>query len=297
MMIRERILADVVRFYRHALQTDPENFFIAEDVDADKIVGFATATSRPPMFFVGFVFVLPDYAHPKAKGVGRTLFGRLMKNVPEGDTVGLTVDTAQPISNSLYAQWGVVGKQPLQYLDGPLDVSKIDFRRTLTPVSIVASNPTESQITFEDALPKIRALDADIVRFARRKEDWDFIYAGRPIAQLYKDEGGAVVGYSFARRGAGIGPVVVKKPELLNEVVIDALMRALEAGREGRENPEQVTVSLWFPSGALPELFALLLKAGMKISGFPMLLAYNGAAGEPFLCDLSRALMYSASMF
>lgn len=289
---RERILDDVAMLYRHWISTDPGIFHVLVDPATNKIAGFGIGYVRLPSFmFFGFIFVLPEYQG----GVGRRIYQKLLESRPPNAPVVLTADTAQPVSNSLYAQFGCVGRVVIQNMKGALDLAKIGAQSTqLETVRIVVSDPKEGEITLSDAIDAMTALDKEILGYARA-QDHPFLLDRRPLAVLYK-ENGAVIGYGYARPGGAVGPVLVARPELLKEMVFDGLVRALEAGRVGSADPDAVTVSIWLASSVQPELFGELLSAGMKIAGFPSLLCWDGGNDRPFISDLRRYQIYSPGL-
>lgn len=289
----ERIVGDVSRLFAHLLSTDPSLFIVAVDTSKDsKVIGIGNACFRKPNhMFICFVFVEPAYQG----GVGRRMFNHLVSSRPNAETtISLTTDTAQPVSNALYAQFGIVGRIPLQNMRGTIDTTKLaqPFQRTLVALQIVRENPKEDQISLDDATNEFSALEKEVLGYSRNPSDHPYFLTGKPLAFLFRDAStGQTVGYSYAKPGGAIGPVLASRRELFRELVLDSLVKAQEAGRKQAEKPEEVVVSIWTCSSEVPELFAELMQVGMKISGFPMLLAWDGEAGKPFVSDWKRYQM------
>lgn len=283
---------DIVRLYKHNLSTDPHLFRVVETVPSNpsekpKIVAFATCVSRPPVFWVAFLFVLPDFQG----GIGRKLFDWIASVVPKGSQISLTVDSAQPISNALYSQYGVVARTPLQNLRGVPDFSKLSFSLD----SSLQSLDLEA-VEFSDlnaALPHIKAIDSSVLNYDR-SPDYPFYHSARPTIVLYKStSSGSFQGYTFAKPGGYVGPVCVSDPKYFRSVVLDSLKRALEQGRAQSPTPDQVAVQIWLASGYNPELFADLVKVGMRIMGFPTILSWDGPGDEGYKLDLRRYGLFS----
>ena len=85
----------------HLMRTDPGAFWIAADADG-RPVAFGAGMSRPGLWFLSGLFVLPAY---QGKGLGRRLIELAKGEHPLPDEVAaLTSSAANPISNRLYAQ-------------------------------------------------------------------------------------------------------------------------------------------------------------------------------------------------
>ncbi len=86
----------------------------------DRVVGFGAAYLRGAVWFLAMLFVDPD---EQARGLGRELLIRTFPGGsapdPEGPVVlGTATDSTQPISNGLYAQYGMVPRLPVFQLVG-----------------------------------------------------------------------------------------------------------------------------------------------------------------------------------
>jgi ribosomal protein S18 acetylase RimI-like enzyme len=101
------------RLLAHCLTTDPERFVVAVPAGAagarDRVVGFGEATVRGDVWFLGMLFVLPEF---QGAGVGRRLLEAIL---PAGEPVKVATatDSVQPISNALYTKYGMVPRLPL----------------------------------------------------------------------------------------------------------------------------------------------------------------------------------------
>ncbi len=110
-------VASLTRLHTHVLSTDPERFLVAARIDpasgGERLVGFVAATRRDLVWFLSMLFIRPA---DQGAGIGRALLEGVM---PADDAVLATAtDTAQPISNALYASCGMVPRIPLLNLVG-----------------------------------------------------------------------------------------------------------------------------------------------------------------------------------
>jgi GNAT superfamily N-acetyltransferase len=112
--------ASLVRLYAHLQSTDPERFVVATtpEPDADggeRIVAFASALMRERLWFLSMLFVLPE---AQGAGVGRAQLERVGPADDGAAFRATATDSAQPISNALYASLGIVPRVPLLNLIG-----------------------------------------------------------------------------------------------------------------------------------------------------------------------------------
>ena len=96
---------------RHLLATDPERCFVAE---ADgRVVGFGAAFVRANTWFLAALFIDPDQ---QGRGIGRQLFELVARDAPPRL---ITITNAiQPVSNALYAQYGLIPTTPVLQFEG-----------------------------------------------------------------------------------------------------------------------------------------------------------------------------------
>jgi len=104
-------LNPIIRLFTHLQSTDPERFVVATEAlagtdgeAADRVVAFAAAVSRERIWYLSMLFVLPKH---QGSGVGRELLARVLPTDPQIARATAT-DSAQPISNALYATYGIV---------------------------------------------------------------------------------------------------------------------------------------------------------------------------------------------
>ena len=86
----------------------------AEESGETRIVGFVAALRRDALWFLSMLFVLPAM---QGGGLGRALLDRVLP-ANGAATLATCTDSAQPISNALYASLGMVPRMPLLRLVG-----------------------------------------------------------------------------------------------------------------------------------------------------------------------------------
>ena len=270
------------RLHAHTFATDPERFWVATDA-SDAPVAFGSAVQRGRVWFLSMLFVNPEI---QAKGVGRRILERIL---PSGGTVLSTcTDSAQPISNALYASLGIVPRMPLlSFVGRPRE----GWTPPPLPAGIVAvpvigehGVPTidlGARVEAEEGQFSLDrdALDRDALGFEHPQ---DHAFAANPDQRLYayRDATGALAGYGAASLAGRVGPIAVRDAELLAPVV-GHLLSVIE--------PRGAS-AVWVAGAAGPAI-RLLLDAGLRLDGFPVLLCWS----EPF-ADFARCLPMSPGL-
>jgi len=253
------------RLHAHTLATDPERFWVA--TRADRVVAFGSAVERGRLWFLSMLFVLPD---EQGRGVGRQILRRLLPTPLDGRLLATATDSAQPVSNALYATLGIGAQLPLFGLVGrPLP----DRPLPTLPEGLLVE-PLELGGGGE-----IDDLDRELLGFAHRR-DHEFLRDPDRSAFAYRAAGGRLLGYGYASKAGRIGPIGVRDAALMAPVM-GHLMRAVE--------PRGAT-AIWL-SGAQGDALAAALAAGFRIDGFPLLLCWS----RPF-ADFARYLLLSPGL-
>ncbi len=253
------------RLHAHTLATDPERFWVA--ARGDRVVAFGSAVERGRLWFLSMLFVEPA---EQGGGVGRELLRRMLPRPLDGRVLGTATDSAQPVSNALYASLGIGPQLPLFDLigrprpDRPLPALPGDVRAV--PLALGGG-------------PELDALDRELLGF-EHPQDHAFLHDPDRRAFGYRDGGGRLVGYGYASVAGGIGPIAVRDRSLMAPVV-GHLLRTVE--------PRGAS-TVWL-SGAQGEALAASLAAGLRIDGFPLLLCWS----RPF-ADFERYLPISPGL-
>jgi hypothetical protein len=218
------------------------------------------------------LFVHPD---EQARGLGRTLLGAVLPDTGDPAALATCTDAAQPISNALYARYGLVPRMPVLELvgrpdrDGPAALPG-DVRAV--PFELLAAGSTDGPGPRRLAAA-VEAMDRATLGYAH-PQDHAFLAASGRLGHLYEAGDGRVVGYGYVSPVGRIGPLAVEDAALLPGV-LGHLLRAVE--------PAGVFAT-WVPGAAGPAVTSLL-DAGLRIEGFPALLCWD----RPF-ADFSRYL-------
>ena len=269
-------LAAILRLYGHLQATDPDGFVVAEQaVDGAEpaVVAFTASYRREALWFLSMLFVLPDV---QALGLGRGLLAQVMP--PDGEAALATcTDSAQPISNGLYASLGIAPRMPLVRLVG---VADRDGHLPALPRGVGA-------VPFRELDPAATAhLDAELAAIDRETAGFEHLADHRMVRAegrtgvLYVDGGGEPVGYGYASEAGRVGPIAVRDPALLTPAIAHLITTIVPRGAFG----------IWMP-GAAGEAMTALLRAGFRIDGFPCLVCWD----RP-IADFSRYVPISPGL-
>jgi len=299
-------LEPLQRLLTHFLATDPELFVVATRGvdDAPEVVAFGSANSRGAVWFLSMLFVRPDL---QDAGIGRAILMRLLppnarteaaiapdgherragsdRRGPDasrgpadrrgprerrtglrGPTVGTATDSAQPISNALYARFGMVARLPAFQLLGrpPLhaDLPGLPPGVRAIPFESIAGGPANGP-GHGDLVAAIGMIDSAVVGH-ERGQDHRFLRLEGRRGMLYQAEDGRSLGYGYMAPSGRIGPVAALDPRFLVRIVGHLLVAMRPPGAS----------AIWLPGGA-DDVYAVLLRAGLRIEGFPALFCWN----------------------
>lgn len=257
--------AQLRQLHAHLLATDPGLFWVATRPDPGRgqiLVAFAAAARRGPTWFLSMLFVRPGDQH---RGLGRRLLDRILPD--DGVVRAVATDPAQPISNGLYASVGIVARVPVFNLVGrPTRPEALEPLppgiEALVPSVADASTDPEPTLALE-----IDQLDRETLGFAHAA-DHAYLRGGGRMCSTYRNAGGHLVGYGYTSAVGRIGPIAVG-PELPLAAVTAHLLTAV---------PPRGASSVWVTGQAGPTI-EMLIRAGLRIEGFPVLLGWNRAFG------------------
>ena len=279
--------ASLLRLYAHLQSTDPERFVVAtvpatgaeEEAGAnERIVGFAAALMRERLWFLSMLFVRPGL---QGAGLGRALLERVAPAEGEASFRATSTDSAQPISNALYASAGIVPRVPLLNLIGLPQRSDAfgTLPSGIVPKAFVdlADGPGgEGHRRLAEA---VDALDREVLGVAH-PADHRFLRQESRTGWLYHGPDGTPVGYGYATEAGRIGPVAVQDPELLAPILAHLSSAVTPRG----------AFALWLP-GTADRAVVPALQAGFRLDQFPVLLCWD----RPF-ADLTRYLPISPGL-
>lgn len=246
--------------------------------EASRVVGFAVATVRDGLWYLAMLFVLPE---AQGRGVGGALLDRAQagRDTPPGGpavpgpddpldtaihTWGMATDSAQPISNALYARRGMVPRLPAWRLAG--EPHRWDALPTL-PATLeaiafdaIAANGRDGPRRLGEVVDDV---DREVIGIAH-PADHEFLRRDGRAGFLVRERGGRVLGYAYGSPTGRIGPVAALDPDLLPALL----------GVAVRSTPILGTVGVWVPGSADPAIRALL-DAGLRIDRFPALICWS----------------------
>jgi GNAT superfamily N-acetyltransferase len=252
-------LVPLERLLAHLLETDPDLFRVATLGDAPEPVAFVSANRRGGVWFLAMLFVAPDL---QGHGVGRALLEQVLPPASERAalTMGTATDSAQPISNALYALHGIVPRMPVWRLIGR--ASHPDALEALpSGIDVAVITPGES-------VPDgVHEIDREVVGYARPRDHAFLTAEGRLLAVYRRD--GRAIGYGYASPTGRFGPQAALEP---------GLMAPIAAHLISLVDPPGVYAS-WVPGAAGP-LTTMLLRAGFRFEPFPMLFCWSAPIAD-----------------
>jgi GNAT superfamily N-acetyltransferase len=272
------VLEPAMRLGEHLLSTDPDHFRVAVKSSPggrrERIVGFGIGLQREHVWFLSQLYVLPEEQH---RGIGRALLTQVLPSAPETGAelegrpgvLATCTDTAQPISNGLYAKMGIVPRIPVFNLVGrpgsppmlPTLPAGIEAIALEPPEMVSHRNPAGPGKA--ELCQAIDAIDRDVLGYAHQPDHLFLRVQGR-TGFLYQTSGGQPLGYGYSSQVGRFGPVALLD-ETLTAPVIGHLMRTIE--------PRGAT-SVWVP-GANDRAMVALLRAGLRIEGFPAMFCWT----------------------
>lgn len=259
----------------HLQGTDPDRFLVAVEPAEDRVLGWGAATRRDHVWFLAMLFVHPDV---QAAGIGRTLLARLLPGGAPGDVepgaadrpgrggppgiLATCTDSAQPISNGLYAGHGIVPRLPLLELVGhPGPDALPELPAGIRPIPAGGPGPAEPVLR-----AMIDAIDRRVLGYAH-PQDHAFLRRSGRSGQLFLGPDGAALGYGYASPVGRLGPIAVLD-ETLTAPILGHLLRSVQP---------RGAFACWVP-GVNDRAVVALLRAGLRFEGFPSLLC----ATRPF---------------
>ena len=256
------------RLHAHTLATDPERFWVGERDGAP--IAFGSAVVRGRVWFLSMLFVDPS---AQAKGVGRAVLDRLLPEPLDGTILATVTDSAQPISNGLYASLGIVPRVPLLNLVGrPWE----GWIGPPLPDGILAVPVDGDDPAFE---AERDALDRDVIGFDH-PADHDFATNPDQRRFAYREPGGRLLAHGGASLAGRVGPIAVRDAGLLAPVMAHLLVTVGPRG----------AASIWL-AGTAGDAVRLALDAGLRVDGFPLLACWTA----PFV-DLARYVPISPGL-
>ena len=199
----------------HLLAKIAAEWWVAEESDSGRLVGFARSIERDGLLELTELFVRPDQ---QSRGVGKALLERMF---PAGrDTVRSIIATADVRAQARYYAAGTVARFPLFTLGGvPGDPG---------PMRDVTAEPIDG----EQAIEAERAIERSVLGH-RRSDDEIRWLLDRRQGHLYR-RADRVIGLSFLGRD-GAGPMAALEPSDLPAILLHVEGLARSIGLERLE--------------------------------------------------------------
>ena len=282
----------IIRLFTHLQSTDPERFIVATqavatgggsgaEVDAEaaeRVVAFASAISRERFWYLSMLFVLPEL---QGRGVGRELLARVLP-ADDGMARATATDSAQPISNALYAAYGIAPRMPLLNLSGLPERPEAfgALPSGIIPVAFetIAVGPPGGP-GHDRLVAAVDGLDRELLGGAH-PADHVFLRSEGRRGWLYHGPDGTPVGYGYAGEAGRLGPVAARDGALVAPILGHLTSVVVPRG----------AFATWI-GGAADRPLAAALGAGFRLDRFPVLLCWD----RPF-ADFSRYLPISPGL-
>jgi GNAT superfamily N-acetyltransferase len=246
------------RLHAHTLATDPTRFLVAERPGRDgepHVMAFGSAVDRGPLWFLSMLFVEPG---EQASGVGKALLDRLLPASLEGRVLATCTDSAQPVSNGLYATLGIAPRMPMFHLVGR---PRPGFEWPAFPDGVRAERITDPARWRASA--ELAAFDRALLGF-EHPEDHGFVLDEPRHGFTLRGTDDALLGYGYAGAIGRLGPLAVADPALLAPLLGHLLTTVVPRGAS----------AIWL-QGAADEALASAIRAGLRIEGFPVLAGWS----------------------
>ena len=267
----------VTRLFVHLRTTDPERFLVAVGGD-EQIVAFGAAIVRDGLWYLSMLFVLPEF---QAAGVGRDLLVRLMAGGAPTFRATAT-DSAQPISNALYATFDIVPRMPLLSLTGlpqrPEAFGALPSGIVPLAFDEIAAGPPDG-LGHRVLVEAIDTLDRELLG-AAHPMDHRFLRSESRHGWLYRGPDGEAVGYGYAGEAGRVGPIAVRDAALLAPIIGHLTSAVVPRG----------AFAIWV-GGAADRALVPALQAGFRLDAFPVLLCWDRG-----FADFSRYLPISPGL-
>ena len=224
----------LVRLFAHMHRFAPDRWWVAERDTG--IVGFGGSSTYQEMVYLGFLFVLPD---TQAAGVGRRL---LELSMHDSSYRAVAIASYQPVSAALYSWYGMTPRVPIYMLSGNprTELPALPAGLRVGKLNAAATEP----------------LDLEVCGLTRTPDHEWWEQMGRSRFGLFEHD--ELVGYGYVQEVGRLGPVVVRREELLLPFT-------------GRLIAQMPHVETWLVNvpGPANEAFVALLRAGMRLEGPP----------------------------
>jgi GNAT superfamily N-acetyltransferase len=185
-------------------------WWVAEDDDSGRVIGYARSLERGGLFELSEFFVLPDN---QSAGIGHAL---LDKAFPDGrGEVRAIIATTDVRAQARYYRAGTVARFPIAGVTAKPGLA----------AGTASTNGVEPQRATRDDMGDLSTLERAVLEFDRGQE-FGWLLDNRE-GYLYR-RGGEVVGSAFLGPRGAIGPVAASHPDHLPAILDHVERRAAE---------------------------------------------------------------------
>jgi GNAT superfamily N-acetyltransferase len=256
---------NLLRLHAHTLATDPSRFLVAERRNGGdpsgpgRMIAFGSAVERGPMWFLSMLFVDPA---EQARGLGRAMLERLLPEDRTGRLLATCTDSAQPVSNGLYASVGIVPRMPmLNFVGRPREGWNPPPLPDGVQVARVPAGPDGRLAA--GVQDELDALDRTLLGWTH-PEDHAYDLRERPWLFTYRDGSGRLLAYGYTSEVGRIGPIAATEPALLFPVLAHLLAAVVPRGAS----------AVWL-GGHATDAIAEAVRAGLRLERFPILACWS----------------------
>lgn len=245
-------------FARFSLDDDPHGLWIAEE--GDDIQGFAWSWSCGDLWFLAQLFVDPIR---QGLGIGNELIKRTLEHARVSGAVhkALITFTFNRVSQGLYIRHGLFPKMPIYFFGAARERVMAGL-----PHMSLRTGAIKDADSHRIALAEI---DAHALGVEREKHHRYLLEESTTKGMLLY-AGDECVGYVYIASNGHIGPLAVKRTDLLGGAFTTALRIAADGPSE--------KISAFLP-GTCASTLSIAIQHGMRIT-FPMLLMASPGYGD-----------------
>lgn len=186
-------------FRRYALNNDGQRFWLA--AAQGEIVGFGVGILHDHVCYLAALHVLPTH---QGQGIGQALLEHCMGlgNSPAARLWTTIADSLNPISNAIYARFGMVGWVPLMPISGAVRKGSMEVRSAFADsAQVIRDNPAH--------LTGLAAVDQQVLGFNRNGEHQLWLNQPNLLPYLFGDPADPL-GYVYLSSDGAIGPLAVR---------------------------------------------------------------------------------------
>jgi GNAT superfamily N-acetyltransferase len=253
-------------WFELGLKEDRGGFWVAEV--GDVMAGFALSWVRGSLWYLAHLFVRPDR---QGRDIGRNLMDRAMGHGKESEIRNRALATLayNPVSISLYSRYGIYPREPLYWMEGPI--------QNVKPTDNDAKLTSQRVENFQTSRSTLTEIDESCIGYPREKNH-EFLFSLPSYKCFIFSSRNKPVGYAYVAQNGRVGPAATTSRDSFVPVVESALSYVAQE--------EKATSLSLNATGSNEELMKLAFRYGMKIRDNFLLMS-----SKPF-ANFSRYLMY-----